>query len=186
MNILIPMAGLGSRFSNNGVLVPKPLIRVNGKTLIEHSVESLGIKGQYIFVTRKYEDKNYNEELTSILKKISPDFVEIQIDSMTSGASETALYAKNLIDNDEELIITNCDQLLYWDHNNFIETAKNLNADGSVLLFKSKDNKNSFAEINEDRITKIVEKRSISDNALVGVHYWKHGKDFVESAQNLL
>jgi len=186
MNILIPMAGLGSRFSNNGVLVPKPLIRVNGKTLIEHSVESLGIKGQYIFVTRKYEDTNYNKELTSILKKISSDCIEIQIDSVTSGASETALYAKNLIDNDEELIISNCDQLLYWDHNNFIETAKNLNADGSVLLFKSKDSKNSFAEINEDKIINIVEKRAISDNALVGVHYWKHGKDFVESALNLL
>jgi len=186
MNILIPMAGLGSRFSNAGILIPKPLIRVNGKTLIEHSIESLGIEGRYIFITRKYDTIEHNKELSLILKNISPDCVEIQIDSVTSGASETALYAKDLINNDEELIISNCDQLLYWDQNNFIQNAKNIDADGSVLLFKSRDAKNSFAEIDEDYIVNIVEKKAISDNALVGVHYWKHGKDFVESASKLL
>lgn len=186
MNILIPMAGLGSRFYNNGIKIPKPLIKVNGKTLIEHSIESLGIKGQYIFITRKYENTEYNNELSLILKNMSAECIEIQIDSMTSGASETALYAKDLIDNDEELIISNCDQLLYWDCNNFIQNARDINADGSVLLFKSKDSKNSFAEIDEDKIVNIVEKKAISDNALVGVHYWKHGKDFVDSASKLL
>ena len=56
INIIIPMAGLGSRFSKNGIKTPKPLIRVDGKTLIEHSVESLGIDGRYIFITRKYDN----------------------------------------------------------------------------------------------------------------------------------
>ena len=55
MNILIPMAGAGSRFLNEGFEEPKPLIKVNGKTLIEHSVESLNLEGNYIFITRKYE-----------------------------------------------------------------------------------------------------------------------------------
>jgi dTDP-glucose pyrophosphorylase len=186
INIVIPMAGLGSRFSNNGISVPKPLIKINGKTLIEHSVESLGIKGKYIFVTRKYENKEYNDELSSLLTKLHPDCIEIQIDSITSGASETVLYAKDLIDNDDELIISNCDQLLYWDADSFIQTARSLSSDGSVLLFKSKDSKNSFAEIDNDQIIKIVEKKAISDNALVGVHYWKHGKDFVQSSLKLL
>jgi NDP-sugar pyrophosphorylase family protein len=192
MNIIIPMAGLGSRFSKNGIKTPKPLIKVNGKTLIEHSVESLGIPGRYIFITRNYEDPQYNEELTKILKKLDPNCEEIRIDNVTSGCSETCLYAKHLIDNEEELIITNCDQLMDWDPNAFLEeVSDNLSVDGAVVLFKSKDPKNSFAKIKENytngcKIVKIVEKDPISDNALVGIHYWARGKDFVESSENLL
>ena len=53
MNIVIPMAGLGTRFSSEGFDVPKPLIEVGGKTLIEHSIDSLNLNGRYIFITRK-------------------------------------------------------------------------------------------------------------------------------------
>jgi len=186
MNIIIPMAGLGSRFSKNGIKTPKPLIEVNGKTLIEHSVESLGISGRYIFITRKYDDPEYNSKLSSILKKLDPSSIEIQIDKVTSGCSETCLYAKEYIDNDEELIITNCDQLMNWDSNSFMESVSLFNVDGAIVLFKSKDPKNSFAEITNGVVTNIVEKKPISDNALVGIHYWKRGKDFVESSENLL
>lgn len=186
MNIVIPMAGLGSRFFKNGIKTPKPLIEVNGKTLIEHSVDSLGIEGKYIFITRKYDNQNFNIELTNLLKKIRPNSIEIQIDSVTSGASETALYAREYIDNNEELVISNCDQLLLWNAENFMSSIKELNSDGAILLFKSKDPKNSFAEITNNQIIKVVEKQAITDNALVGVHYWKHGKDFVESADKLL
>lgn len=186
MNIIIPMAGLGSRFSKNGIKIPKPLIKVNGKTLIEHSVESLGISGRYVFITRNYEDFNYNEELTKVLKKLDPDCEEIRIDNVTSGCSETCLYAKHLINNDEELIITNCDQLMDWDAAAFMNLVSSYHVDGSVVLFKSKDPKNSFAEIEGEKITKIVEKTPISDNALVGIHYWAKGRDFVESSEDLL
>ena len=186
MNIIIPMAGAGSRFYRNGIKTPKPLIKVNGKTLIEHSVESLGIEGRYIFITRKYEDPKDNKNLTDILKKLCPDCIEIQIDKITSGCSETCLYAKEYISNDEGLIITNCDQLMNWDSKAFIEMINNNKYDGSVVLFKSKDPKNSFAEISGDYISNIIEKNPISDNALVGIHYWKKGYDFVQSSENLL
>lgn len=186
MNIIIPMAGLGSRFSKNGIKTPKPLIEVNGKTLIEHSVESLGILGRYIFITRKYEESEYNQRLSSILKKLDSNSVEIQIDKVTSGCSETCLYAKELIDNDDELIITNCDQLMNWDAKSFMEMVAPSSVDGAVVLFKSKDPKNSFAEIIDKNVANIVEKNPISDNALVGIHYWKKGKDFVASSENLL
>ena len=180
------MAGLGSRFSKNGIKTPKPLIEVNGKTLIEHSVESLGISGRYIFITRKYDESEYNEKLSAILKKLDPSSVEIQIDKVTSGCSETCLYAKHLIDNDDELIITNCDQLMNWDANSFMESVSPSYVDGAVVLFKSKDPKNSFAEVIDGVVSNIVEKNPISDNALVGIHYWKHGEDFVASSENLL
>lgn len=186
MNIIIPMAGLGSRFSKNGIKTPKPLIEVNGKTLIEHSVESLGISGRYIFITRKYDNGEYNKKLSLILKKLDPDCIEIQIDKVTSGCSETCLYAKEFVNNDDELIITNCDQLMNWDSNSFIEMVSNTLVDGAVVLFKSKDPKNSFAEIEDEKVVNIIEKTPISDNALVGIHYWKRGSDFVYSSENLL
>jgi dTDP-glucose pyrophosphorylase len=186
MNIVIPMAGLGSRFSKNGIKTPKPLIEVNGKTLIEHSVESLGIPGRYIFITRKYDDGEDNESLSRILKRLDPKSLEIQIDHTTSGCSETCLYAREHIDNDEELIITNCDQLMNWDANSFMETVSPSYVDGAVVLFKSKDPKNSFAKVSGGCISNIVEKKPISDDALVGIHYWKQGSDFVSSSENLL
>lgn len=186
MNIIIPMAGLGSRFIKNGIMTPKPLIEVNGKTLIEHAIKTLGINGNYIFITRKYENTEDNKKLSQLLKQLKPESVEIQIDHVTSGCSETCLYAKNFIDNNEELVITNCDQLLDWDANTFLQLVSSKSVDGAVVLFKSKDPKNSFANISGDRITEIVEKKSISDNALMGLHYWKRGSDFVSSAEELL
>lgn len=185
-NIVIPMAGLGSRFKSSGIDTPKPLIVVNGKTLIEHSVESLGIKGNYIFITRKYENESDNDLLTKELKRIMPDSKEIKVDSFTSGAAESCLYAKDLIDNDNPLIITNCDQITNWDPAKFINSVEENDADGGIVLFKSKDPKNSFAEIRNGIVSNIVEKKPITDNALVGLHYWKHGKDFISSAEYLI
>ena len=60
INIVIPMAGLGTRFANEGFNLPKPLIETNSKTLIEHSISTLGIEGNYIFITRKYKNKSDN------------------------------------------------------------------------------------------------------------------------------
>lgn len=186
INIVIPMAGLGHRFKKNGIITPKPLIMVNGKTLIEHSVESLGIDGKYIFITRKYDDQEYNISLSNILKNLKPDSIEICLDNDQYGAADAALYAKEYIDNDEELIITNCDQLLVWDSGKFLEVAKSDSCDGAVALFKSSDPKNSFADVLDNKIINIVEKDVISDNALTGVHYWRKGSSFVSSAKKLL
>jgi NDP-sugar pyrophosphorylase family protein len=186
MNIVIPMAGLGSRFQNAGVLTPKPLIVVNGKTLIEHSVDSLGIDGRYIFITRVYDDPQDNETLTSILKTLRPDSVEIRIDKMQYGAADACLYAKDYINNDDELIITNCDQLLSWDPEHFLSAVRDSDYDGGVVLFKSKNDKNSFAEVSSNRVIRLAEKDPISDNALVGVHHWKYGHEFISSAERLL
>lgn len=180
------MAGLGTRFSEAGFDVPKPLIKVDNKTLVEHSIESLGLSGQYIFITRKYHDPKYNKELSNVLKNLIPDSIEITLDSVTSGCSETCLHAKHLINNDEPLIISNCDQLMKWDALSFTEIISKKDVDGAVVLFKSKDPKNSFAEIKDGFVKSIVEKNPISDNALVGIHYWKSGSDFVNSSEDLL
>jgi NDP-sugar pyrophosphorylase family protein len=187
MKIVMPMAGLGSRFKIEGYDIPKPLIQVNGKTLVEHSVESLNIDGDYIFITRKFDNEKHNEELSRILKKLKPNSTEITIDQPTRGSVETALFARTLINNDEELIITNCDQILKWNSDSFLEESRKDGIEGSILLFFSNDPKNSFAKVNDAGIvTQVVEKQVISTDGLIGVHYWSKGSDFVRSGERLL
>ena len=187
MNIIIPMAGLGSRFKIEGFDTPKPLIQVAGKTLVEHSIDSLNINGRYIFITRKYENENHNLLLSQKLKDIKPDSIEIKIDNPTRGCVETCLKAIDIINNETPLIITNCDQKLEWDSELFLNFINTENVDGSVVIFNSDNPKNSFAEIDEDNnILRLVEKNPISNHALIGLHYWKSGKDFIESSQDLL
>ena len=120
INIVIPMAGLGTRFANEGFNLPKPLIETNSKTLIEHSISTLGIEGNYIFITRKYKNKSDNIFLSKRLKEIQPNCTEIILDKPTRGAAETVLLAKEYIDSNP-LIITNCDQITDWDANKFKE-----------------------------------------------------------------
>ena len=185
INIVIPMAGLGTRFANEGFSLPKPLIETNGKTLIEHSISTLGIKGNYIFITRKYKNESDNIFLSKRLKEIQPNCIEITLDKPTRGATETVLQAKRFIDSNP-LIITNCDQITDWNSNKFKEFISNPTIDGAVVTYPSNNPKNSFAIVEEDNVLELVEKNPVSNIALIGVHYWKNGKAFIRSAEKLL
>jgi len=187
-NVLIPMAGLGSRFSLKGYKEPKPLIDVCGKPMIQHAIETLGFNNwQFIFVIRKYENLKYNDQLKELLESITTNPIIHEIDFDTEGATHTCLQVKDLIDNDDELIITNCDQILNWKPNTFLFGMRMRGVDGGILTYTSTDLKNSFAKCTIDRLViQIAEKKAISDIALVGLHYWKKGSDFVWSAEKLM
>lgn len=190
MNIVIPMVGLGKRFSDAGFALPKPLINVKGKTIIEHAVQSFGIDGNYIFILRKTD---FSEKLKDILKSIKPNCRVVEIDYITDGSVSSILLAKEFIDNDEELVTTNCDQRTEWNHNNFIQFCRNSNSDGVVVTYPYKEIKigekspYSFIQIDSNgNAEKLEEKTAISELALCGIHYWKHGKDFVYSANEMI
>ena len=185
INIVIPMAGHGERFAKAGVLIPKPLIMVGEKTLIEHSIETLGIEGTYIFITKKYDNPEYNKQISNIIKKLKPDSIEIITDKPQHGPADSILYAKEYINNLDPLITTNCDQILMWDANKFLNFISQENIEGSIVLYKSENPNNSFAQIENGIIKTLAEKKVISEDSLIGVHYWKHGKDFVSSAEKL-
>lgn len=186
MNIVIPMAGAGSRFVEVGQLTPKPLIPVLNKTLIEHSIDSFDVPGRFIFITREFDDPNDNETLSKILKKKRPESIEIKLKSVTRGAAESVLTVKDLINDAEPLVVYNCDQIINWNPNDFLNFINNQNPDAALVLYENEDPKHSFAEIKNKKITKLVEKKAISKHALIGFHYWKHGYDFVNSAEQLV
>ena len=179
------MAGLGSRFFNAGFMRPKPLIKLFESTIVEHSITSLDIDGEYIFVVREFKNQEYNSLLHQTLKRIKPNCKILTTNKLTSGAAETCLLAEKYIDPQEELIITNCDQYLEWDPASFLNKSRNF--DASLLTYHSKDPKNSFVLVdNIGKVVRIAEKEQISETALVGVHYWKRGELFISTAKDLV
>ena len=185
MNILIPMAGRGKRFEDVGYSFPKPLIDIEGKPMIQLIIENLNLTGKHIFLCQKEHYEKY--ALNELLEMLSPNCEIIQIDGITDGAAVTALKAKELINNDEELIIANSDQWINWNPQHFLSFLQNNNADGGVITFISTHPKWSFVKLNEaGLITEVAEKKPISNIATVGIYYYKHGKTFVEAAEQMI
>lgn len=185
LNVLIPMAGAGSRFMEAGYDFPKPLIDVNGKPMIEAVVSSLGINATYTYIVQKEHFKKYN--LDYVLNLITPNCNIVQIDGITEGAAITCLMAKKFINNDQPLIMANSDQIVDWDSREFIYDLYTKNADGGIATFKSTHPKWSYAKIGADgAVIEVAEKKPISDNATVGIYYWKHGSDFVKYTEQMV
>ena len=185
LNVLIPMAGAGSRFSDAGYTFPKPLIDVKGKPMIQLVVENLNIKANYIYVVRKEHRKQYN--LDTLLNLITPNCKIVEVDELTEGAACTALLAKKYIDVDKPLFFANSDQFVEWDSNEFMYKMNETDADGGIVSFRSTHPKWSFAKINEKGfVTQVAEKNPISDIATVGYYYWKKGSDFVTYAEEMI
>jgi len=185
MNILIPMAGAGSRFEKAGYSFPKPLIDIKGKPMIQAVVDSLNINANYIFLVQKSHYEKYS--LKHTLNLIAPNCKIIQVDGMTEGAACTTLLAKELINNDKPLLIANSDQYLDWDSNQFMYSMIADEVDGGILTFPSKHPKWSYAKLNKDGfVSEVAEKKPISEYATVGVYYFKHGSDYVKGAEQMI
>jgi HAD superfamily hydrolase (TIGR01509 family) len=185
MNVLIPMAGAGSRFEQAGYTFPKPLIEVNKKPMIQVVVDNLNIEANYIYIVQKSHRTKYN--LDSLLNLITPDRKIVEVDGITEGAACSALLAKEHIDNDAPLFFANSDQVAEWNSSEFLYKMQETNSDGGILTFKSTHPKWSFAKLNEfGFVEEVAEKKPISDNATVGYYYWRKGSDFVKYAEQMI
>ncbi len=185
MNVLIPMAGNGSRFAQAGYTFPKPLIEVHGKPMIQVVVENLAVDANYIFVVQKSHREKYN--LDSMLSLICPGCKIVEVDGVTEGAACTVLLAMEFINNDEPLVIANSDQFIEWNSLEFFYKMNEQNLDAGIVSFRATHPKWSYAKIDDSGfVTEVAEKNPISDIATVGVYYWKQGKDFVKYAKSMI
>lgn len=185
LNVLIPMAGLGSRFAQQGYTFPKPLIDVNGKPMIQVVVENLNIDANYIFLVQQEHYEKYN--LRHLLNLISPNCTIIQVDGLTEGAACTALLAKEFINNDNPLLIANSDQYIEWNSNETMYSFSNAKIDGGMLVFESTHPKWSFAKLDSSGyIERVAEKDPISNIASTGIYYYTKGSDFVKYAEQMI
>lgn len=185
MNVLIPMAGAGSRFAAAGYTFPKPLIEVNGKPMIQVVVENLNVESHFIFMVQKEHYEKYN--LKQLLNLIAPGCDIIQIDKITEGAACTTLLAKEFINNDEPLLMANSDQYLEWNSNECLYAFTADTIDGGIITFKATHSKWSFAKVGDDGlVSEVAEKNPISDIATAGIYYWKKGSDYVKYAEQMI
>ena len=185
LNVLIPMAGAGSRFEAAGYTFPKPLIEVRKKPMIQVVVENLNIKANFIYVVQKSHREKYN--LDALLSLITPGCKIVETEGMTEGAACTALLAKEYIDSDAPLFFANSDQFVEWDSNEFLYKMNETNADGGIVTFEATHPKWSFAKVNKQGlVTEVAEKNPISNIATIGFYYWKNGSDFVKYAEQMI
>ena len=185
MNVLIPMAGAGSRFAQAGYTFPKPLIDVNGKPMIQVVVDNLNVDAHFIFIVQKEHYEKYN--LQSVLNLIAPGCDIIQVEGVTEGAACTTLLAKDLINNNEPLLMANSDQFVEWNSNECLYAFTADSIDGGIVTFESTHPKWSFAKLDDAGfVSEVAEKKPISNIATVGIYYWKHGSDYVKYAEQMI
>ena len=185
LNVLIPMAGAGSRFERAGYTFPKPLIEVNSKPMIQVVIENLNLDANFIYVVQKTHRQKYN--LDTLLNLITPNCKIVEVDGLTEGAACTALMAKEFINNDDPLFFANSDQFVEWDSNEFMYKMQETGCDGGIVTFKSTHPKWSYAKVDTNNIVnEVAEKNPISSNATVGFYYWKNGSDFVKYAESMI
>lgn len=183
INILIPMAGKGLYFAETEFPFPKPLIEIGNRTIIEHVIQNLSATAaqvQFIFVLSSADCRKFH--LDSTINILTDHQCKIiRLDNDTKGAACSALMAINHIANNHPLIIANGDQL-------FDDPLKGLiaglnDADAGVLTFESVHPRWSYVRLDEQGcVVETAEKRPISRNAIAGLYYFRHGKDFVEAA----
>ena len=185
LNVVVPMAGAGSRFAQQGYTFPKPLIEVNGKPMIQVVVENLNIEAHYIFIVQQEHYEKYN--LKYMLNLIAPGCDIVQVNGITEGAASSTLLAKNYINNDSPLLIANSDQYVEWNSNECMYAFSADSIDGGILTFESSHPKWSYVKLGHDGfVNEVAEKQVISNHATVGVYYWKKGSDYIKYVEQMI
>ena len=188
VNIVIPMAGYGSRFSAAGYKDPKPLIDVFGKPMIQAVIDNLRPQQphRFIFICQRAHYAEYGLEKL-FQESLGSNWGCVQLDGVTEGAACTVLTASHLIDDDADLIIANSDQIVDCDMSDFIGFARETQCDGLVMTFPADDTKWSYISISPDGFgLEVAEKKVISPHATVGIYHFASGKSFIDAANRMI
>ena len=182
------MAGAGFRFTSAGYKKYKPFIEVNEDTMVREVIRNLNCP-EYRFIFIINTDQISEDEFESHLRgENNLAYKIITVDKITEGPACSALAAKEYINNEDSLIIINCDQII-WDFNpSYIDSfVRVTEADGFLGCFLSSSKKNSYIKVDPNgEVLEVKEKIVISNLATNGLHYWKHGRYFVESAEEMV
>lgn len=188
INIVIPMAGRGSRFRNVGYTKPKPFIDVGGKTMIERVLDNLSVPNAQFVLIAQQEHLDAEPEFVAKLSR-RPDIRIVPMNMVTEGSACTVLIARPHIDDHVPLLIANCDQLVDMSVADFVNDCRDRGLDGSILCFRdqARDPKWSFAKLGANGlVTETREKVPISDLATVGMYYFAKGSTFVDAAIDMI
>lgn len=184
MQIVIPMAGRGIRFKNQGYNMPKPLLDLDGETMISRVIRNLMSRDVKKLVLIMSEESKFD------LKKIKQDFKWAEIDSKvinytTEGPAITSSLAREFLDMESPLIIANSDQLIAHPIANDYKLIED--CDGIIWAMEDQDPKWSFVKIDERMMAvELAEKRVISDLATVGIYAFGKAQMFFSSLEKAI
>ena len=187
LNIIVPIAGKGRRFIEAGYKLPKPLVPINGKSMLSIVINNIkpNIEHKFIFLVLKEHMINYDIE--NYLKNWVSNCEIIVVDKVTEGAACTVLLAKEFINNDNPLMIANGDQWVDIDINDYLKYMEVSNSDGLIMTMWADHPKWSYVRINESgKIIEVVEKEVVSNEATVGIYNYKKGIFFVDAAEKMI
>jgi NDP-sugar pyrophosphorylase family protein len=184
MDVLILMAGKGSRFKDLHPDKPKPLVPLHGEPMVRWVVENLRFEKnqRYLFVCLKEHVEKFR--LHDLFSFWDINFEIIIAPEVTEGAACSALLATPFL-SEKELVIANSDQLVLFNKNDFLLSARSF--DGCILSMSATGSKWSYIKTNEDDLVmEVKEKVEISSTGTVGVYYFRSGNLFIESAQSMI
>ena len=188
MQIIVPMAGRGSRFSSAGFTGPKPLIPVGGKPMIQWVIENVrpAQAHRFTFICLREHLETY-PEVPATLRALCPGCHIVTVDAVTQGAACTVLLAKEIIDNDDPLMIANADQVVELPIDSYLAEMDRSGADGLIMTFDADHPKWSYCRLSDSmEVTEVVEKKVVSNEATVGIYNFRRGKDFVRAAERMI
>jgi dTDP-glucose pyrophosphorylase len=188
MNVVIPMAGRGSRFAAQGITVPKPLIDVRGRPMYAWAVDSLplDLATRLIFVVLREHlvDRGLERDIRSRYGRLDP--VVVPLDAVTAGQASTVLCVEALVDSEEPLLIFNADTYCRPELGERLATLPP-DAGGVVSVFKAPGEKWSFARVDgKGRVLETAEKHRISEWAMTGLYHFAQGRLFVRHAKAMI
>lgn len=184
LNIVVPMAGAGKSFLQAGYTVPKPLVDVNGRPMIEKVIENLKPKKyphKFVFIVKNDHYEKY--PFAEIFQKTTDgNFDVINLQMIPQGAACTILSAIDKINNNNELLIANADQIVDVSIDEFISNARQEKASAAIMTFEASHPKWSFARISgKNEVIETAEKKVISSHATCGIYYYSKGSLFVDA-----
>lgn len=185
LNIVVPMAGAGSRFANAGFTEPKPFISVRGVPMIRVVIENLRprLTHRFVFICQEVHVAAYG--FREALREWAPGSEVVTVNGITEGAACTVLAARGIVGSAEPLMIANSDQFVDYSIDEYLSRAADL--DGLIMTMTASDPKWSFVRVGSDGLVKeVVEKRVISNEATVGVYNFARGEDFVRAADDMI
>ena len=188
LNIVIPMAGRGSRFATAGFTIPKPLIPLGEKPMIEWVIENVrpSVAHKFTFICLAEHLIDY-PKVPETLRELCPGCNIISIDKVTEGAACTALLARQYIDTTDPLMIANADQYVELNIDEYLSVMEREQAAGLIMTFWSDHPKWSYCRMSEDgSVQEVVEKQVVSNEATVGIYNFRRGSDFVSAAENMI
>ena len=187
LNIVVPMAGRGSRFAGAGYEKPKPLIDVLGFPMIQYVIGNLrpSTPHRFIFIVLAEHIDRYQVDRS--LTQLAPGAIVIPLDGVTEGAACTVLTATDYIDNDSPMMIANSDQWVDVSIDDYLASMEDNHLDGLIMTMTADHPKWSYVRLDTgDQITEVVEKQVVSNEATVGIYNYREGRQFVGAAEAMI